>query len=260
MHLVLVSNSRLASSVSSRWCTVTSAVTGNPSALARLTSATEPAVDRCAAWYRAPVSPARIRSRASITSSADEGWAASPVQAELIPSCIAARRLSESSSQWLMTGRPKVDAYSRARRMIPALAMGCPSSLTATAPASRSSAISVRALPSNPRVTAATGCTRAVPASAARCRMRSVTARLSLGGTVLGMQHTAVNPPATAAAAPDRMSSLYSSPGSRRCTWMSTSPGVATSPLASSSGKSPAGLFTSPTAATRPSSSSRSPS
>jgi hypothetical protein len=72
--------------------------------------------------------------------------------------------------------------------------------------------------------------------------MCSVTERLSLTGTVLAMQATAVKPPAAAARVPVRMVSLYSWPGSRRCTWMSISPGATTSPLASSTSASAAAI------------------
>ena len=55
-----------------------------------------------------------------------------------------------------------------------------------------------------------------------------MTALLSFTGRVLGMAATAVKPPAAAAWVPVRMVSLYSSPGSRRWTCMSMSPGVTT--------------------------------
>ena len=58
--------------------------------------------------------------------------------------------------------------------------------------------------------------------------MKRVTALLSFTGRVLGMAATAVKPPAAAAWVPDKMVSLYSSPGSRRWTCMSMSPGVTT--------------------------------
>src|SRR5205814_227179 len=60
--------------------------------------------------------------------------------------------------------------------------------------------------------------------------------------------------PAAAACAPETMSSLYSWPGSRRCTWRSTKPGVTTLP-AQSITRAPAAASAPPTAATRPSSS-----
>ena len=61
----------------------------------------------------------------------------------------------------------------------------------------------------------------------------------SLTGSVFGMQATAVNPPATAEAAPVATVSLCSCPGSRRWTWMSISPGVTTQPRATSNTSAP---------------------
>lgn len=46
-----------------------------------------------------------------------------------------------------------------------------------------------------------------------------------MAGLVLGMAHTMVTPPASAAAVPDAKSSLWVPPGSRRWTWTSISPG-----------------------------------
>src|SRR5450759_3125917 len=78
---------------------------------------------------------------------------------------------------------------------------GFPSSEIATQPARRKSP------------------TFASPAARARSSMNSVIAWLSLTGTVLGIQQTDVKPPATAAAAPLWIDSLYSKPGSRKWTW-----------------------------------------
>ena len=52
-----------------KWCGVTSQLTRSPRLFAKATIATERAVERCATWKRAPVSSARRRSRATITSS-----------------------------------------------------------------------------------------------------------------------------------------------------------------------------------------------
>src|SRR5262245_12819034 len=125
--------------------------------------------------------------------------------------------------------------YSSARRMSSAVDTGLPSSVIATQPAAFSSAMSASCSPFWPRDTAPIGYTRARLASAAFLRMYSVTPALSFTGAVLGMQATAVNPPATAAAVPVATVSLCSCPGSRRCTCMSISPGQTTSP---------AGMFT----------------
>ena len=69
-----------------------------------------------------------------------------------------------------------------------------------------------------------------------------MTARLSLTGKVLAMHATAVKPPAAAARVPLAMVSLYSKPGSRRCTCMSMKPGHTTLPVASTV-SAPAGGF-----------------
>src|SRR6185436_20179504 len=88
--------------------------------------------------------------------------------------------------------------------------------------------------------------------------MCSVIDRLSLTGTVLAMQATAVKPPAAAAWVPVRTVSLYSCPGSRRWTWMSIKPGVPTRPAASIV-SAPLGFWILPSIrATAPSSISRS--
>ena len=55
------------SSVSVKWCGAASAVTGSPRALAARTMSTAPAVDTWRKCTRAPVSSARITSRATIT-------------------------------------------------------------------------------------------------------------------------------------------------------------------------------------------------
>ena len=67
----------------------------------------------------------------------------------------------------------------------------------------------------------------------ARSRMNSTTSRVWIGGFVLGMQATDVNPPATAARAPVLIVSLCSNPGSRKCTCMSIQPGEIILPDAS---------------------------
>ena len=61
------------SSVRVKWCGAASAVIASPRAFAARTSSTAPAVDTCRKCTRAPVSSARIRSRATMTSSAAAG-------------------------------------------------------------------------------------------------------------------------------------------------------------------------------------------
>src|SRR2546425_222457 len=63
--------------------------------------------------------------------------------------------------------------------------------------------------------------------------MNPTAAWLSVTGSVFGMAHTAVNPPATAARVPLAMVSTSSFPGSRRCTCTSTRPGATTLPRTS---------------------------
>src|SRR4030067_394576 len=48
----------------------------------------------------------------------------------------------------------------------------------------------------------------------------------SMGGLVLGSQFRVVKPPVAAALEPVSTVSLYSYPGSRRCTWQSMRPGI----------------------------------
>src|SRR5262245_25120046 len=67
-----------------------------------------------------------------------------------------------------------------------------------------------------------------------RASTASTTAASSSGGSVFGMHTTAVQPPSAAARAPLSTSSASSRPGSRKCTWRSTSPGATTAPSASS--------------------------
>ena len=62
----------------------------------------------------------------------------------------------------------------------------------------------------------------------------ATTAGSSSGGVVFGIATTAVKPPSAAARAPVSTVSASSMPGSRRCTWRSTSPGATTQPDASS--------------------------
>ena len=67
----------------------------------------------------------------------------------------------------------------------------------------------------------------------ARFLTNSTTSRVAIGGSVLGMQATAVNPPQAAARAPVSMVSLCSWPGSRKWTCMSIQPWETVLPVAS---------------------------
>src|SRR5216684_541049 len=114
-----------------------------------------------------------------------------------------------------------------------AVAMGFPSSETATMPASRMAAISEMSSPLLPMLAAPMGQTRTWPWTLARSTMKRVMEALSFTGRVLGIQQTAVNPPRAAALVPVSMVSEFSWPGSRRWTCMSMKPGATTRPAAS---------------------------
>ncbi len=145
----------------------------------------------------------------------------------------------------------------RASRMRLASWTGTPSSERATAPASFRAWASVRASPRSPMDTAPMGHTRTPQHSPARSRTQRTCSGLSITGRVLGMQATEVKPPRAAAAVPLAMSSLYSKPGSRRWTCISTSPAQTVRPRASSTWASGA-LRSLPMTARRPSSMRRS--
>ena len=132
------------------------------------------------------------------------------------PSRITPPAASDGSSQWSITGKPSERQYSITWRINFAVAMGLPSSLTATIPASCIAAISASASPLLPMEAAPMGQTRTCAAAAARSTMERVTDALSFTGCVLGMQQTAVNPPRAAARVPVSMVSEISWPGSRK--------------------------------------------
>src|SRR5882724_3158592 len=107
-----------------------------------------------------------------------------------------------------------------------ALAMGCPSSETATIPACFIAAISDNASPLLPIEAAPIGHTRTLETAAARSMMDRVTETLSFTGRVLGIGQTAVNPPRAAARVPVSIVSEDSPPGSRRWQCKSMKPGA----------------------------------
>src|SRR5271154_557464 len=114
-----------------------------------------------------------------------------------------------------------------------AVAMGLPSSLTATMPASFMAPISASASPLLPTDAAPMGQTRTAAEAAARSTMPRVTDALSFTGCVFGMQQTAVNPPRAAARVPVSIVSDISWPGSRRWECRSMKPGATIMPWAS---------------------------
>src|SRR5579875_1065456 len=122
-----------------------------------------------------------------------------------------------------MTGRFSASQYSITWRIRRAVAMGLPSSLTATMPASFIAAISASASPLLPTDAAPMGHTRTLAVAEAR----------SFTGCVLGMQQTAVKPPRAADFVPVSMVSESSPPGSRKWQCRSMNPGATKSPEAS---------------------------
>src|SRR6266404_5109249 len=94
--------------------------------------------------------------------------------------------------------------------------MGRPSSETATIPACFIAAISESASPLLPMDAAPIGHTRTLETAAARSRIERVTDTLSFTGRVLGIGHTAVNPPRAAARVPVSIVSEDSPPRSSR--------------------------------------------
>ena len=125
-----------------------------------------------------------------MTSSATRGQPRRPSCVETAPSCICAPSVSAWSSACWMTGRSKVArVLERAAHDLRCYVTQRPSSLTATAPASFRSAISVSCSPFWPDGDGADG----VEAHACRARAPcatsiSVTTRVSLTGRVLGMR------------------------------------------------------------------------
>ena len=134
---------------------MTSPLARTPCSRARRSAATDSAAERCSRWIGCSSKAASARSRSTITDSAIDGYAVKPSSAATAPSCTCPPRESVGSSQWSASGRPVIDAYCSARRIIPADETGTPSSENATAPASASSPISVSSSPDWPRVIAA---------------------------------------------------------------------------------------------------------
>ncbi len=95
---------------------------------------------------------------------------------------------------------------------------GIPSSEIPTHPALYISPISARAKPFSSFVIAPIGKTLTIPSVLAFSKIYSVTEALSLMGFELGIHTIDVKPPAAAAWQPDLIVSLYSYPGSLKCT------------------------------------------
>ena len=171
-------------------------------------------------------------SRATKVSSALAGRPRSPMRVATQPSCMWPSCTSAGSSQCCAMGRPKVIEYSSAWRIRLGSATASPSSESATTPAPASSPAAASSLPARPRVMQPTGSTRMQAEVSASRSTDSTAARLSGGGTVLGIAQTVVKPPRAAAAVPVAIVSLYSKPGSRRWVCRSTNPGATINPCA----------------------------
>ena len=208
-------------------------------------------------WTCPPVNSASSASRAIMASSASPGMPGSPRRVATAPSFMWPWGFSVRSSSWPRMGRPSVRAYSRAWRIRPPCWTGLPSSENATAPPSAMSAISASSSPRRPFETVPMGYTSTASPSA-RFLTNSTTSRVAMGGSVLGMQATAVNPPQAAARAPVWMVSLCSWPGSRKWTCMSIQPWLMVFPVASQTRTPSGGSTCSASASIRPSRMSRS--
>ena len=228
------------SSVSARWCGVTSHVTGSPARLGagapvparrpwrRASGASERRVRR---GRRPRGSPGRERPPSPRPPPASR---ADPRTVATSPSFASAPSVWVASSGWSTIGSPRAPAYASALRRIPADRTGAPSSEKPTTPASASSPSAASVSPARSAVTApyirsSTG----DPDDAAAPRTAARTPGSSRAGVVLGMPQTVVNPPCAAAASPDTTVSASSLPGSRRCACRSMNPGATTTPLAS---------------------------
>ena len=116
---------------------------------------------------------------------------ASPSRADTAPSCMTPRPDSVGSSSCRHSTPPARRWYWSALRRIPARWTGLPSSVKPSAPASRSSAISVSASPPSPRVTAARKPTGTRASRRACSRSAMSTDAESTVGSVLGIATTA---------------------------------------------------------------------
>ena len=108
-----------------------------------------------------------------------------------------------------------------------------PSSLMARQPFSAIPLMSASSSPFWPLVTAPSWMTFVRDSLLALSMTSRTFTPLSMTGFVLGMAHTVVTPPRTAARPPVARVSLYSSPGSRKCTCRSIKPGITQHPSAS---------------------------
>ena len=204
-----------------------------PFSLAILTSSKLHAELMWAVCMRPPVCLASSKSRLIIISSCSRGMPFMPSFILICPSFICPQRQSEQSWLWLIIKLPWCALYSSAALITSELTTGSPSSLNAMQPASSILPISTRRSPLLPCVIALIGYRSIRPQSLAFWIMYFAISGLSFTGFVFAMQQAVVTPPAAAARLPVMISSLYSWPGSRKCTCISISPGITSLPLAS---------------------------
>ena len=216
-----------------------SAVTGRPAALARRTSSTDPAVDRCRKWTGWPVRRQRARSRITISSSASAGWPGRPSRDDHSPSCMTPSPARARSSQCWATSTPRGRAYSIARRMSRLSCTPSPSSVNIRTPSAAISPYGARRSPRRPSVSAPTGATSADRRPGQLLHLaddgRRVDRRRGVGHGAHGREPTECG---AAAAGLDGLGLLP--PGWRRWAWRSTRPRDTTHPPASST-HAPAG-------------------
>ena len=228
------------SSVSARWCGVTSQVTGRPAAFARRTRSSAPAVETCVRCRRAPgtsrMTSARIaRSRATAASSAAAGQPFRPEhgrdEAVVRLGAVGERRLlgvvDDRQAEHPGVGQRVPEQRPRRNRR-PVVAR---SPRPRRPPARRAPRASPRGVPRTRSRTASarTG----EPDAPAAAWTRARTAGSSSAGDVFGMRQTVVNPPWAAAARPEATVSASSLPGSRKWAWRSMNPGATTTPRSS---------------------------
>ena len=176
-----------------------------------------PSVLICCRWSLHPVSFASSISRAAVSSSASAGMPVSPSMSENLPLFMhAPASKSAFSSVWSSIGISSDFALFMASRMTFISSTDLPSSLNPYTPAALSASISTISAPFCPTVMQA-DCSSLTPFAAASLSfMYSTVSTESTNGFVFGIVQTAVNPPAAAARQPVLISSLYSSPGSRK--------------------------------------------
>jgi hypothetical protein len=172
--------------VSVKWCVVASQVTAMPPAFAARTMATDPSVDRCWKWTRAPVRRARAMSRITISSSASAGWPAMPSRLDHSPSCMWPPPAMASSSQCWASTTSRAEAYSMARRMRRVSCTPVPSSVKNRTPILASSAMGASCSPARPTVMAPEVRTSQGAARPSSSTSRA-TAAESMAGVVFGM-------------------------------------------------------------------------